>query len=63
MNWQDRYLQPGYDYGKNDVLFELLMGEEYMHEVTPVLDKYKKRTYKIDAIKPDPVKLPNYKID
>ena len=51
MNWQDRYLQPAYDYGKDDLLFEQVSkmwvegGEEYMREVTPVKDVFKRHTY------------------
>lgn len=63
MNWQDRYLQPGYDYGKDDKLFEWLMGEEYMREVTPVKDKYKEMTYPMEGYEAESYELENYKFE
>ena len=67
MNWQDRYLQPAYDYGKDDVLFEQMSkmwiegGEEYMHEVTPVKDVYKRHTYEEKTYKDKSNKDKTYK--
>jgi hypothetical protein len=51
MNWNDRYIQPGYDYGKDDAIFEYLYGEGYMEEVTPIREKDKKRIKVKDAKK------------
>ena len=36
MNWQTRYLQPAFDYGKDDAIFEKMFGEGYLEKVTPV---------------------------
>lgn len=36
MNWQTRYMQPGFDYGRDDKIYESIFSEGYMEGVTPV---------------------------
>ena len=42
MNWQTRYMQPGFDYGKDDKIYESIFSEGYMEGVTPVSRSAKK---------------------